>query len=134
MSNIVDKISSIEKLYHANGCTEEQIKEAQKILGIEFPREYIAYVKEYGAISFFATEWTGLNVGGHINVVTATQQERDINADFPLDCFVLENQGVDGIITVADADGKVFSVQYDKKNPLCNSISEYLDHCIARRK
>lgn len=27
---------------------------------------------------------------------------------------------------------RVFSIQYEKKAPLCNSLSEYLDICIAR--
>lgn len=56
-------------------------------LGITFPDEFIDYVKEYGAISFYGTEWMGLNVDGYINVVDATKQERDINDDFPSDCF-----------------------------------------------
>lgn len=133
MEAIINKIGKIEKLFHARGCTEEQISEAESTLGFSFPEEYVSYVREYGAISFFATEWTGLNVGGRINVVSATQQEREFNQDFPKDCFVLENQGIDGIITAADTDGKVYSIQYEKKSLICDSISEYLDQCIARK-
>ena len=132
MTNIVDKINKIEKLFHAKGCTDEQIKIAEKKLGFSLPTEYVQYVREFGAISFYATEWTGLNVGGRINVVDVTEQERKINSDFPKDCFVIENQGIDGIIIVADVDGKVFSVQYDKKELICNYISEYLEQCISR--
>lgn len=85
--SIVDEIKKIPNLYHAKGCTTSQIKDAQKVLGITFPDEFIDYVKEYGAISFYGTEWMGLNVDGYINVVDATKQERDINDDFPSDCF-----------------------------------------------
>lgn len=134
MSNIISKINSIEKVFHAKGCSDNQIKEAEKELGFSFPEEYVLYVKEYGAISFFATEWTGLNVGGRINVVDATKQERELNSDFPSDCFVLENQAIDGIVTVANSEGKVFTVQYDKVESLCDSISEYLNMCIDRNK
>lgn len=134
MKGIVDKIKKIGKLYHVKGCTTRQLKEAQSELGIEFPEEFIDYVKEFGAISFYGTEWTGLNVDGYLNVVESTKQERELNSTFPTDCFVLENQAIDGAITAVDEKGHVYTVQYDKKISLCDSISEYLNICIARKK
>ena len=133
MKDIVSKIEKIEKLFHARGCSNEQVEEAEKKLGLTFPEEYISYVRKFGAISFYATEWTGLNVSGRINVVDATMQEREINANFPKNCFVLENQAIDGMITAVNSEGSVFLVQYGKIMPLCNSISEYLDQCVNRR-
>lgn len=133
MSEIISKINALEKVFHAKGCSDEQVKDAERKLGFALPREYVLYVKEFGAISFFATEWTGLNVGSRINVVDATMLERELNADFPKDCFVLENQAIDGIVTVSNSDGKVFTVQYKKIVPLCDSISEYLDICVSRK-
>ncbi len=133
MNNIVEKIKTIPKLYHAKGCTTSQIKEAQNELGLEFPEEFIDYVKAYGAISFYGTEWTGLNVEGYLNVVEITKQEQELSTDFPKDCFVLENQGIDGILTIVNEKGQVFSLQYGKKELMCNSISEYLDVCIKRK-
>ncbi|EIC96178.1 hypothetical protein HMPREF9970_1056 [Lachnoanaerobaculum saburreum F0468] len=134
MKSIIEKIKKIDKLYHVKGCTTSQVKEAQSELGLEFPEEFIDYVKEYGAISFYGTEWTGLNVNGYLNVVEATKQEREFNSEFPTDCFVLENQAIDGLITAVNNSGNVFTIQYNKKIPLCDSISEYLDICIARKK
>lgn len=133
MEKIVDKINKIEKLYHVKGCTTKQLKEAQKELGIIFPEEFVDYVRSFGAISFYGTEWTGLNVDSYLNVVNATKKERKINADFPTGCFVLENLAIDGLITVVDEEGRVYSVQYNKKTLLCNTISEYLDLCVARK-
>lgn len=130
---ITSKIEKIENLFHAKGCSEEQIKYAEQALAITFPDEFILYVKKYGAISFYATEWTGLNVGERINVVNATQKERELNPDFPIDCFVLENQSIDGIVVAADSYGRVYSVQNERKNLLCSSISEYLDQCVERK-
>lgn len=134
MKGIVEKIKNIDKLYHAKGCTTRQLKDAQNELGLDFPEEFIDYVKEYGAISFYGTEWTGLNVDDYLNVVKVTKQERELNSAFPTDCFVLENQAIDGLITAVNEKGNVFCIQYDKKTLLCNSISEYLDICIARKK
>ena len=129
---IVEKINKIQNLYHAKGCTAKQIDEAQQKLDIIFPNEFIDYVMAFGAISFYATEWMGLNVNGYLNVVDATEQERRLNDNFPSNCFVIENLGIGGLITVVDEGGKVYSVHYDKKEIICNSLSEYLDLCIAR--
>lgn len=131
--NIVEKIKQIDKLYYTKGCTTGQLKEAQNELDLVFPEEYIDYVKEYGAISFYGTEWTGLNVDDYLNVVEVTKQERELNSVFPTDCFVLENLAIDGLIVAVDENGNVFSIQHDKKILLCDSISEYLEICIARQ-
>ncbi len=72
----------------------------------------------------------GLNVEGYLNVVTATQRERDLNPDFPAGYFVLENQGIDGLVVAVDEEGRVYSIQYKTKKMICNSISEYLDLCL----
>ena len=134
MSSIIDKIKDIPNLYHATGCTTRQLKEAQKELGIEFSNEYIDYVKEYGAISFYRTEWTGLNVDSYLNVVEVTKQERELNSKFPSDCFVIENQGIDGLIVISDEKGVIYSFQYDNKEFLCENLDSYLEMCILRKK
>jgi len=134
MSVIIDKIKNIPNLYCVQGCSTNQIHDAQIELGIDFPKEYADYVKEYGAISFYGTEWTGLNLDGYINVVNATKQERELNTAFPSDCFVLENQGIDGLITVMDKEGIIYSLQYDKKEFWCKSLVDYLDICTKRNE
>ena len=131
--NIIEKINEIPNLQNLNGCTTKQIKEASKSLGISFPDEYIDYVKAFGAISFYGTEWMGLNVDGYLNVVEATKQERELNPFFPADCFVIENQGIDGLVVAADEKGRVFCIQYKTKKLVCNSISEYVDICLKRK-
>lgn len=134
MSSIIEKINKIEKLYHTEGCSFKQIKEAQLELGITFPDEYIDIIKKYGTISFYGTEWTGLNIEGYLNVVSATKQEREMNSAFPLDYFVLENQGIDGLIVICNEKGEIFSIQYSKIEKIHDSISSYLDECINRGK
>lgn len=134
MSAIIEKIKKIDKLYHAKGCTTKQIMEAQKELGLTFPDEYVDIIKEYGTISFYGTEWTGLNVDEYLNVVSVTKQEKEMNNAFPADCFVLENQGIDGLIVIANEAGQVFILQFSKIEKIHDSISSYLDECIGRKK
>ena len=133
--NIIDKIKTIPDLCHLSGCNMLQIKTAQKTLGLVFPAEYVDYVKHYGAISFHGTEWTGLNVEGYLNVVNATTAERKLCKDFPKDCFVLENQAIDGWLTIVKTNGKVYS--YQGGNPpkfISRTIGEYLEKCIKENR
>lgn len=132
--SIVNEIKKIPNLYHVKGCTASQVEDAQKALGLVFPEEYIDYVKEFGVISFYGTEWMGLNVDGHLNVVEATKQERKVNESFPVNCFVIENQGIDGLVTASDEQGRIYSIHYDKKEQIYDSLSEYLNDCVDRAK
>lgn len=134
MDSIIEKISKIENLYHAKKCSLAQVRKAQEDLNIIFPGDYVDIVREYGAISFYGTEWTGLNVDDYLNVVSVTKQERDINQSFPSDCFVLENQGIDGLLVICNKEGEVFSLRHSKVEKIHDTISEYLDECISRSK
>lgn len=92
---IVERIKEIEELCYVDGCSEEQINEAEKALGLRFPDEYVEYVKMYGCIDFGSTEWTGLNIKGELNTVEATLTERKYNESFPKKHFVLEDYHID---------------------------------------
>jgi len=132
--SIVEAIRNVPELYHVKGCTDQQILEAEKDLNLKFSKEYIDYVKEFGAISFYGTEWTGLNIDGYLNVVQSTKQERDLNVSFPKDCYVIENEGIDGIIIASNENGTIYSIHYENVEKICNSLSEYLAECLKRSK
>ena len=132
--NILEKIKKIKDLeITSNGrASEEEIIRAEKRLNLKFSKEYKEYIKEFGAISFFGNEWSGLNIDGYFNVVNMTEDERALNESFPEKYFVVENIGVDSIFIISNEDGKIYSIQYDKIEFLCNSLSEYLDICLKR--
>lgn len=133
MSEVVEKLKAVPNLFHLSGCITSQIKEAQNTLNLEFPDEYIDYVKTFGAVSFYGTEWKGLNVDGDLNVVNSTMQERQLDSNFPNDCFVIENIGIDGVLALMDQNGKIYYYRRGNKSLLCDSLCEYLDICISRR-
>lgn len=132
MSTIVDKLNAVPNLLHLSGCTRAQIDEAEQALGLTFPEAYVSYVTAFGTIAFHATEWTGLNVGGHLNVVTATEQERKLDSDFPRDAFVLENLAIDGNLAIMRQDGRVYAYRHGTERVWDASLEDYLDRCLAR--
>ena len=132
--SIVEKIKKIKNLDKNlnGGASEEQIERAEKRLSLRFSKEYKEYVKEFGMISFYGTEWSGLNIDGYFNVVNMTEAEKALKEAFPEKYFAIENLAVDGVIIISNEEGKIYSIQYDKKELICNSLSEYLDICLKR--
>ena len=132
--NKIEKIKKIEDLdiNQKGGASDEQIERAEKRLNLKFSKEYIEYVKEFGAIGFFETEWSGLNIDGYLNVVNMTEEERALNEFFPKKYFVIENIGVDRMLIISNEKGEIYTIQYDKIKFLCDSLSEYLDICLEK--
>lgn len=134
MSGIIEKIKNIPDVRKGKGCSLAQIMNAQKKLTLTFPADYVDYLKAFGFISFYGTEWTGLNVDGYLNVVQATELERAYNPKFPADCFVLENLAIDDIFIITDEKGVVYGFQGNKKEKVADTISDYLDICCLRKR
>lgn len=132
--NLIEKIEKIENLYKMKGCSTEEIVNAEKELNLNFSKDYKEYLEKFGSISFYATEWTGLNIGGVFNVVIATKQERELSEKFPKDYFLIENIAVDNILIIGNEKGEIYSYQNGKKEILCKNLLEYLDICIKRGK
>ncbi|CAM3218561.1 SMI1/KNR4 family protein [Vagococcus fessus] len=130
MTNIVEELSNIEDIFYVGGCSDSQLKEAQELLGCTFPDDYIRYVEEFGCISFDAVEWTGLNIEGRLNVVTATETERELDPNFPEKYFVLENLGIDGKMILLNEEGYVYLFQQGTTKLVADSLLDYLSLII----
>lgn len=135
MSTIINLMEGISDLSSMRqGCSETQLIEAEKQLGMKFPRDYVEYVRKYGCVDFGSTEWTGLNINGRLNTVVATQKEMSVNPAFPEKHFVLEDLNIDAKKIIVNEEGEIFLLQYDKRKKMCNSLVEYLKLCIESNK
>lgn len=126
MSNIFEEIKKKYKIFTAKPANEETIKRAEEKLGRVFADEYKKYLMQFGAISFSDTELTGLNIEKYANVVDVTLKEMKINENFPKDCIVLENMGIEGILILIDSKGKVYEWKNNKATKIHDSMEEYL--------
>jgi len=126
MSNIFNEIEKKFKLFKTVGANKEQIREAEKELGLIFPSEYSKYLEDFGAISFGSVEITGLNIDNYANVVNLTKKERERDPDFPKDAFVIQNTGIDGVIVLMNESGLVFFWQNGKIGRSFKSLNDYL--------
>lgn len=130
MKNIIEELESKTKIFHVGMVSQEEIDNAEKKLHIQFTEEYKSYLSNYGAISFGSHEITGLGVSGYLNVVTATEKERGLGGNFPDDCIMIENNGIDGILTIMDSNGIVYSFDGSTKTQIASSFSSFLRNLI----
>ena len=130
MKAVIDALNAKCKVYHLNGASEAVIKDAEQKLGLSFPPEYRTYLATYGVLSFASHEFTGLGTDGYLNVVTATEKERSLGGQFPKDCILLENNGIDGLLTIQDSKGCVYSFKNGTKKKIASSFSEYIKMCL----
>ncbi len=126
MSNIFDEINKKQKMFKTKPASEDAIKEAENKLGRAFSDEYKKYLLQFGAISFSNTEITGLNIEKYANVVDVTLKEIELNEDFPKDCIVLENIGVEGVLILINSKNHIFEWKNKSAIKIHDSMEEYL--------
>lgn len=125
MKDIIKSINNLEDMRYLKPASVEQIIEAEKDLVVSFADDYTKYVEKYGAISAKGIELTGVTAHERLSVVSVTKKERNMNSDIPADMYVIEN--TDGIVTLQDETGKVYSLSPNGIKLICNSLSEYIE-------
>lgn len=127
MTEIIDVFKSQKCFRCRTGATEKQIKEAENKLGLTFSDEYKAYLLEFGCVSMYEHEFTGLNCSKRLDVVEVTLEQRDFISNIPLDLYVIEEANIDGIIICQNNSGEVFCVSPNSvPNKISNSFEQYV--------
>ena len=125
MSKLVDYLN--EKSFKGIGnCTDAEISDAEQRLKMKFPEEYRDFLRAFKAGSFRGMELMGIGTMAYLDTIINTLEERTNDDSFPKDCFVLENLGIEGMLTVVDEDGIVYSYCNGKNSKLADSLSDYI--------
>ena len=125
MSKLFEHIKS--KLYYGTGVSVEEVIEAEDKLGIRFHEEYRNYLLEYGVASFGSHEFLGLGGDSYLDVVQETLQECKNNQNFPKNCYIIENLGIDGILILQEEEGTVFEWSNGELKKIYDSMGEYVE-------
>ena len=124
---IVEIINSLPKMLPLKPATEKQISDAENQLGLKFANEYKEYLAKFGAIMADGIELSGIAKSEHRNVVSLTQQERELNPTVPHNMYVVENLGIDGIIIWQDEKGVIYqSTPNTEPAKIANSLAKYI--------
>lgn len=108
MSNLINTMYGLPNFVHMTGATQSDIAAAEKALGVSFAEDYRTYVSAFGVAAFEGHELTGVCKSRRLNVVDVTLDEHRQNDNIPVDWYVLEQTGIDGIVIWQNKMGAVF--------------------------
>lgn len=128
MNSFTQLFSEKKSFRKRQGVTEYQIKEAEKLLELEFSEEYKEYLIAFGAASIYGHEFTGICDAPRLNVVTVTKEEKEFNHFVPQEFYVIEQLNIDGVVIWQCKDGAVYqSIPNGTLEKICESLSEYIE-------
>jgi hypothetical protein len=110
MTIIIDTINALPDMSANDPATENAVIEAEKQLGLSFADEYKTYILNFGKVTAFGIELTGIVGSKYLNVVKETQQNWNFYTQVPHTLYVIE----DACIVVL-SDGKTPMVKYLKQ-------------------
>lgn len=109
------------------GAESKEISSAENLLGFQLPEDYAFFLQQYGAIQHDGNEIYGIGPSGYCSVVGATLEERKLSASFPKDCAVLFNLGMEGVLILICADGKVYEYSPYGMKSIYLSFTDWLE-------
>lgn len=126
--NTVDTMRNKKHFCCIGPVSEEDVKEAQGMLGCPFADDYREYVKEFGIASFDGHELTGICPSKRLNVVEVTIKARKRQPALAKDWYVIEELNVDDVIICQDASGSICEVVLGSKScQIASSLKEYVE-------
>lgn len=127
-NNIINALKSKKSLLAGKGVSNNQIVEAEELLGLTFADDYRSYLSTYGIVAFDGQELTGITKSERVNVVAVTLAARKDYANLASDFYVVENTGYEGIIILQNAKGEIFGCGINAKlEKLCDSLADYVN-------
>lgn len=126
MSEIIETLKNAPEYIGGAGRVNMEIKNAEKLLGIEFAPDYKCYLKEIGLACFNGHELTGICKDSRLNVVDVTAAQRK---QYPEAClwYVIEETNIDGIVIWQSPAGAIYkTILGTKTQKICDSMTEYI--------
>ena len=109
-------------------ATEEEINKCEKLLELSFSDEYKDYLINYGEVSFYGHELTGITDISRLNVVEVTLEERALNPKVPDQWYVIEQTNLDGIVIWQSEKGEIYKSYPEGNNKLIfKSLTDYIE-------
>lgn len=128
MSEFTAKLVSKKSFKSRIPATQGQIEYAESELGLMFSKEYREYLAEFGCVSIYGHEFTGICKSARLDVINVTSEQKALDRNIPCDWYVIEETNVDGITVWQDSKGVVYAkAPNDIPYVITNSFSEYID-------
>lgn len=127
MSEVVDVIMASNMMRAGGSASEEKIGAAEETLGLKFATDYKEYLRSFGFISYEGHELTGISESQRLNVVSVTQEAREIYININPELYVIEDTGYEGILILQNQKGEVFQIEpHSDPQKVCDSLADYI--------
>ena len=128
MKKFIELIKEYEDYTAVGGASADQIKAAEEELGLVFSKEYKEFLKEHGAACANGHEFLGICESKRLNIVESTLKAKKKNDSVPGDLYLIEDVGIDKILTWQNAKGELFqTVGKGEPEKLEVKLSEYVE-------
>ena len=122
-----DAIKLMPDYIGSNGRSEEEIEQAEKVLGVSFAKDYRKYLEDIGLACFDGHEFTGLTNTTRLSVIDVTKEYREDLGNMVSSWYVVEEVGLDGIVIWQSFDGAVNATMPNSKAiKIADSLFEYI--------
>ena len=129
MSSLVNLKEKLDFVAFPSGASVQKILDAESSLSLKFSNDYKEYTKKFGAASFDGHELTGVVESKRLSVVENTIRKRKIDKNLPLDFYVIEDLGIDGLTILQNETGHIYLYSSgNNMKKIANSLMEYFDN------
>lgn len=130
MNKIIEIINGLSNLKSTEAVSEKEIRDAEKILGLQFADDYAEYLRTFGQINASGIELSGLSMKKMTSVIKMTNDERRLSS-LPMDQYVIEDIGLDGLIYTQNSSGAIFEVLPNRQpRKVYDSLADYILNSI----
>lgn len=128
MKKFIEHIKECEDYTAVGGASTDQIKAAEEELGLVFSKEYKEFLKELGAACANGHEFIGICESNRLNIIERTLKEKKKNENVSEDMYLIEDVGIDKILTWQNAKGDLFQTVGKGEPELLNmTLTEYVE-------
>ena len=127
MSTIIEEFRKKSNFYCEKGALEEEIKKAERALGLRFADDYTEYLQQFGSVSCGGHELTEVSEDAELDVVKVTLKNLNRNQKVSLPLYVVEETHMDGMVIWQSESGEVFQTEYEgAPEKIFDSLLEYV--------
>lgn len=127
---IVDALPLMPFFKRRSPATNEEIFDAESLLGTVFSEEYRAYLSAFGIVSVGERRLTGICDSNSRHVVFVTLKEL-IKSNAPMDWYVVERLSGNQGVVWQDRLGNIYRTGIDYSGEkIASSLLEYINSCV----
>ena len=108
MEKWIDNIKKNNLYRFSQPADITKIKNAEKHLLVEFAPDYVDLLQCIGSCMCFGHEINGLTEKENLNVILATEEQREKNPDIPADWYAIEDTHMDGIVIWQNKNSEIY--------------------------